>query len=176
MSLAIESEAVLRMRENNYTVKKRLLIKRIMRKLLVTLFLILGCCLSAIGQTPSYYIKYDYDAAGNRIARRCLEITLPQQRSTTVNIDTTGVEADLNDLKVTIYPNPTRGVIVAGLSIYTPNVHITYILYTTDGKKLQQLNAESDRTLINLSNCSPGVYLLMVIANKKELEFKIIKQ
>lgn len=147
-----------------------------MRKQLVILCLILGSCLSVLGQTSSYYIKYDYDAAGNRIARRYLEVTLPQLRSATAPIDTTGVEADLNDLKVSIYPNPTKGVIIAGLSIYTPNANITYILYTTDGKKLQQINAESDRTSIDLSNCSPGVYLLKVISNKKELEFKIIKQ
>jgi len=94
-----------------------------MIKQLVTLCLILGGCLSALGQTPSYYIKYDYDAAGNRIARRCLEVTL---RSATAPMDSSEVEADLNDLKVTIYPNPTKGVIVAGLSAFTPNALICF--------------------------------------------------
>ncbi len=144
-----------------------------MRKQLVTLCLIIGGCLSALGQTPSYYIKYDYDAAGNRIARRCLEVTL---RSATAPMDSSEVEADLNDLKVTIYPNPTKGVIVAGLSAFSPNALISFMLFTTDGRKLQQLNAQSDRTSIDLSNLSPGVYFLKVVANKKELEFKIIKQ
>jgi hypothetical protein len=101
---------------------------------------------------------------------------LPQQRSSTAPIDTIGAEAELNDLKVTIYPNPTKGTIVAGLSTFITTSSVSYILYTVDGRNLQQLNAESDRTSIDLSYYKPGVYLLRVFANKKELEFKIIKQ
>jgi len=144
-----------------------------MKKTLVTFCLVLGSCLSVLGQSPSNYIKYDYDAAGNRISRRCLSVTL---RSATAPMDSSEVEGALNELKVTIYPNPTRGVIVAGLSTFSPNTSITYILFTADGRKLQQLNAESDRTPIDLSNYTPGVYLLKVVADKKNLEFKIIKQ
>jgi len=144
-----------------------------MKKILTTWCFALCFFFSVLGQTNSYYIKYDYDAAGNRITRRCLEVTL---RSATAPMDSSEVEADLNDLKVTIYPNPTKGVIVAGLSAFNPTTRITYMLFTADGRKLQQLNAQSDRTSIDLSNCSPGVYLLKVFANKKELEFKIIKQ
>ena len=144
-----------------------------MRKLNVTICLVLVGCLFVLGQSPSYFIKYDYDVAGNRIARRYLSVTL---RSATAPIDSTDVEAEFNDLKVTIYPNPTRGVIVAGLSTFTPASTISYILYTSEGKMHQHLNAESDRTPINLASYTPGVYLLKVIANKNNLEFKIIKQ
>lgn len=139
----------------------------------VILYLSLLFCFHILGQSTSYSIKYDYDAAGNRISRKCLEVIL---RSANVPIDTSGVEGALNNLKVTIYPNPTKRVILVGLSTYTPNASIKYILFTADGKKLQQLNAESDRTQVDLSNYAPGVYLLKIIANKKELEFKIIKQ
>ncbi|HEY5499283.1 MAG TPA: T9SS type A sorting domain-containing protein [Bacteroidales bacterium] len=144
-----------------------------MKKTLVTFCLFIGSCLFILGQSPSYYIKYDYDAAGNRITRKCLSVTL---RSATAPIDSSEVEGGLNELKVTIYPNPTKGVIVAGLSTFNPKASISYILYTADGKKIQQLNAESDRTPIDLSNYTPGIYLLKVVADKKNLEFKIIKQ
>ncbi|HET9570966.1 MAG TPA: T9SS type A sorting domain-containing protein [Bacteroidales bacterium] len=147
-----------------------------MRKLLITSCIILCGCISAFGQAPANYIKYDYDAAGNRIARRYIEVLLPQRRSAAAPFDTTGVEVDLNELKVTIYPNPTRGVVIACLSAFSPNVIITYILFNADGKKLQQLNAESDRTPIDLSNYPPSAYILKVLANKKEIEFKIIKK
>lgn len=145
---------------------------KLMKKILSFCFA-LGFFFSVLGQTNSYYIKYDYDAAGNRISRKCLPVTL---RSATAPMDSSEVEGDLNDLKVTIYPNPTRGAIVAGLSTFNPTSSVSYFLYSADGRKLQQLNAESDRTSIDLSHYTPGVYLLKVFANKKELEFKIIKQ
>jgi len=143
-----------------------------MRKPLVTFCIAIGCCLSVLGQSASYYIKYDYEAAGSRISRKCLDVTLPELRSATAPVDTSGVEADLNDLTVTIYPNPSKGSIVAGLSTFIPTSSVFYILYTADSRKLQQLNAESVRTSINLSSYSPGVYQLKVFADKKSSNSK----
>jgi hypothetical protein len=143
------------------------------RKMLTTFFLVFGCCLTLLGQSPSYYIKYDYDAAGNRISRRCNSVTL---RSATAPIDSSIIDDSLDELKVSIYPNPTKGAIIAGLSVFNPTTSVSYILFSAEGRKLQQLVAYSDRTPIDLSNYSPGIYLLKIIVNKKELEFKIIKQ
>ncbi len=50
------------------------------------------------------------------------------------------------------------------------------LLFTPDGKKLKSISAQSDRTPIDLSPYPAGWYLLKIIAETKNIEFKIIKQ
>jgi hypothetical protein len=144
-----------------------------MLKLIATLCLTIALNYSVLGQSTSYYIKYDYDAAGNRISRKCLEVTL---RSANVPIDTSGVEGDLNNFKVTIYPNPTKGAIVVGIPSYLPNRKIELTVFSSDGKTLKQMIVQADRTFLDLSTYSSGLYLLLVKEGEKSIECKIVKQ
>lgn len=144
-----------------------------MRKKIVSIFFLFGNLFVVVGQSTSNYISYEYDAAGNRTSRMCLSVTL---RSAIAPTDSSEVSATIDEIKVIIYPNPTKGTIIAGLSTFDPKVQVSFMLFTSDGKKLQQLNAESDQTPINLSSYNPGIYLLKISTKDKELEFKIIKQ
>jgi hypothetical protein len=121
-------------------------------------------------------ISYTYDSAGNRISRKYITAILKSATVTEEQKDSTNVEADLGELKVTIYPNPTRGTIVAGVKNYDASLSIQFSLFTPDGKLLQTLSAQNDHTPIEMSSYAAGWYLLRVVAGDKSMEFKIIKQ
>jgi hypothetical protein len=65
---------------------------------------------------------------------------------------------------------------VVGITGYKPLTTIQMLLFTPDGKKLKSISAQSDRTPIDLSPYPAGWYLLKIIAETKNIEFKIIKQ
>jgi hypothetical protein len=122
-------------------------------------------------------ISYTYDAAGNRIARKYVTATLTRSaNASNEQPDSTNVEAGLGELKVTLYPNPTRGTIVVGITGYDSQTPILLTLFTPDGKLLKSLSAQSDRTPIEMASYAAGWYLLRVVSGDKTLEFKIIKQ
>lgn len=147
-----------------------------MSKLFITFCLVIGGFVTVVGQSPTYYIKYDYDAAGNRISRKCLEVTLPQLRSNSVPIDSSSVADELNEIKVTIFPNPTKGVIIVELSDFSPQANLKFSLFSSDGKILKRVVPQSDRTSMDLSSYSSGLYLLYIAAGENKIECKIIKQ
>jgi hypothetical protein len=145
-----------------------------MKELIVILSIIAACFVSVLCQANNYIVIYDYDAAGNRISRQC--VLVPFYASSPKKTDSTKVVEVLGDLKITIYPNPTRGIIEVGLSTYDPKVSVNYNLFTSEGKLIVQISAQSDRTLIDLSAYPAGWFLLRATTKEKEILFKIIKQ
>jgi hypothetical protein len=139
------------------------------------LFFVFFMSLSAISYADSVdNVIYTYDSAGNRISRTVVICVLPQLRS--AHADTSSVEDQLNELKVILYPNPTRGAIQIGLSQYTKNEPISFMLFSPDGKKIMNASAASDLTTMDLSPFPSGWYILRVIKKDEELMFKIIKE
>ncbi|MDD4972397.1 MAG: T9SS type A sorting domain-containing protein [Paludibacter sp.] len=127
-------------------------------------------------------IAYTYDKAGNRLSR-LYEVILPEQRSATApespraKRDSIPVEARLSDLKVTIYPNPTKGALTVDISGVPLNEKVNMRLYNPQGLQLQNINTFDGSTPIDMSSYKPGWYILRVLTtDKKNLEFKIIKE
>jgi hypothetical protein len=78
---------------------------------------------------------------------------------------------DLNEL--TIYPNPTTGVInLEGLSVEKETI---LSVYNMKGQLITQKVAIEHKAGVDLSQQSPGIYLL-VIKNDRTQTFKIIKE
>jgi Secretion system C-terminal sorting domain len=74
-----------------------------------------------------------------------------------------------------VYPNPTKNTIK--LSIESPDFdNMSYRLFDINGKLIQEMKVESEKTEISMHNLVPSIYFLRVIKNRKELKtFKIIK-
>lgn len=119
-------------------------------------------------------IGYTYDTAGNRTTRKITLVTL--RSANAAPIDSSQVDSELGDLKVTIFPNPTRGTIWVGLNNYKSATNVKLMLYSPEGKPLKTITSQEDRTPIDLSEYPIGGYLLHVIVGDKKFDFKIIKQ
>lgn len=120
-------------------------------------------------------IKYTYDNAGNRIKK---EIVLSATRSAPEHEeeDPVSYEEKLRETQVTIYPNPTKGMLridISGVDKFE-NARIT--LYDLNGKLLQQWNDISQSNVIDLSGQSPDIYIMQVAYNGQVSSWKIVKE
>ncbi|MEA4840820.1 MAG: T9SS type A sorting domain-containing protein [Bacteroidales bacterium] len=120
-------------------------------------------------------ISYTYDSAGNRISRQYVV----ELRSATVpkaeGIDSTSVETFLEDLSVSVYPNPTKGALAVKATNVPKDKKVSMKLYSPQGMQLQSIDIIEGTTPINMSTYSSGWYLLRVSTGEKALDFKIIK-
>jgi hypothetical protein len=122
-------------------------------------------------------VIYNYDAAGNRILRKIGPVLL---RSATVDptekLDSVMVEAEMGDMDVSVYPNPTRGALYVEVSGGDPKKDISMKLFSPQGANLQNIKNATPKSYINMSAYPSGWYVLRVHAGDKDLEFKVIKQ
>src|SRR5690606_30987485 len=71
----------------------------------------------------------------------------------------------------TCFPNPMNEVLYLGANSTLDNV----IIYTISGKKVLDQNIGAATTEINVSNLSPGIYLMKVISKDQTGIYKLIK-
>lgn len=92
-----------------------------------------------------------------------------------ISVVTTVEEATVINLSVSVYPNPTTDFLI----LKVENIELSalsYELYNTQGKLLQNQKIESNRISIPMSNLVPATYLVKVKQENKEIKiFKIIK-
>lgn len=120
-------------------------------------------------------IKYTYDNAGNRLTRQ-KEIVV-QTRGALIDEEEPSVyEEELSETKVTIYPNPTRGMLKVDISGVEKFENARISLYDLTGKLLQQWAGISQSNEIDLSERTPGMYIMQVAYNGKISSWKIIKE
>lgn len=120
-------------------------------------------------------IRYTYDEAGNRTKR---EIVLPSTRSMSENEEETPdmYEEKLRETKVTIYPNPTKGMLRVDISGVDNFEDARISLYDLNGKLLQQWNSVSQSNAIDLSGQTSGMYLMQIAYDGKVSSWKKVKE
>ncbi len=78
-------------------------------------------------------------------------------------------------LEIRTYPNPTRDFIKLNLGSYKIN-KLQFFLFDINGKLLMNKNITNKATMIPMSQYIPGIYIIKITDNKKEIKaFKIIK-
>lgn len=77
---------------------------------------------------------------------------------------------EINHINLGIYPNPSSGVFTlnSGNSLYK---NYTVSVFNIVGNLVKQFTWNGEKTTIDLTNCSKGVYIVKV-NNKEEAEFK----
>ena len=83
---------------------------------------------------------------------------------------TTG-DFDLENSKITVYPNPSSDK----FTLITPEKS-TITVISPDGKIISELKASTENTEIQLVNEPSGVYLIQIISNTKSTVKKVIKK
>jgi hypothetical protein len=138
-----------------------------MKQLLLFFVLFAGFTLSAQNVT------YNYDAAGNRTERIIALSASPQLRS---SAETTPLEDILDEKKIKIYPNPTKGMLAVEIMDFNNEAKGEYTIHDMAGKLIQRQEAVSGRTTFDLSGQPTGIYLLRIKLNNEILTWKIVKE
>lgn len=119
-------------------------------------------------------IKYTYDDGGNRLSRK-QEIVV-KTRSAVNEEEPSIYEEKLAETKVTIYPNPTRGMLkidISGVKVFE-NAAIS--LYDLTGTLLQRWENITQSNAVDISDRNLGVYIMQVTYNGNTSSWKIIKE
>ena len=157
------------------------------------LFLMMWFVPCVLGQTPQT-VSYEYDAAGNRILRSKI-ITMKSSSSSTEGSKTKSAIADpnantdvvasseiqkyedlLGERKVTIYPNPTQGLLRVDFHGYGDMKAARLLLFDMHGKLLRQMNKVDPSNTLDLSQYPAGMYILQMIEGNAKSEWKIVKE
>src|SRR5690606_15177392 len=83
-------------------------------------------------------------------------------------------EAELSNLDIRIYPNPTKGV----LKVEIPDIgdiKPTLVVYNLQGKQLVHKTVSNQISTINLSVHPAGMYIMKIVNGQESLDWKIIK-
>ena len=150
--------------------------KRIFKRIAVIflLFVVLSMWAAADAYAQNK-IKYTYDSAGNRLSRQ-KEIVVQTRGALSDEEEPSVYEEELSETKVTIYPNPTKGVLKVDISGVEKFENAQISLYDLTGKLLQQWAGISQSNIIDLSERTPRMYIMQVAYNGKISSWKIIKE
>ncbi|MDR1543947.1 MAG: T9SS type A sorting domain-containing protein [Prevotellaceae bacterium] len=152
----------------------------------ITFSLILFCFVfSAIKSQNT--VNFDYDNAGNCIIKyKTVVMQSPAhtparnnsegEEDNTQNTDSVQVEDILGDIKITLFPNPTKGILQIEFQNKDAETTAYYTLSELNGKHIFSGASASNPLLLNLSGYSTGAYLLRLKINNKTETYKIIKQ
>ena len=120
-------------------------------------------------------IKYTYDDAGNRLTRK-KEIVVQTRGALNNGEEPSVYEEELSETKVTIYPNPTKGMLKVDISGVEKFENARISLYDLTGKLLQQWAGISQSNEIDLSERTPGMYIMQIVYHGNASSWKIIKE
>ena len=138
---------------------------------------------------PPLPVGYDYDAAGNRVRRKVIELPLPSfappapQDSLQADEGTSGQVTEelyfvekMAQTEIKIYPNPTTEKITLEILGWQDLQTGMFTLFSLTGQLLQEQPVHSATTAISLAGLPKGAYILKVHINNRTEDWKIIKQ
>ncbi|MCR5115580.1 MAG: T9SS type A sorting domain-containing protein [Bacteroidales bacterium] len=92
----------------------------------------------------------------------------------TVVVDHTGVSENDGSNYMLVYPNPTHGTVTVQCNGNNSDAIYVYDIY---GKQVRTMNAIGETTVIDLSDCAPGVYVLRICKDNAVIgTAKIVKE
>lgn len=129
-----------------------------------------------------FKMVYGFDNTGNRTSRTIV-MTVVGRKSEAVFDSTDNREEKrekftdvLEGSSISIYPNPTRGVLVVQITHLTSDKSVSIILYDLSGRVVVRKERVMEHTLIDISGQPMGTYILKIFNDNKTTEWKIIKQ
>lgn len=141
---------------------------------------------TASGGTPPYGYLWDNDGTGNTSTNEDLtnlpggvyNVTVTDQNGCTesvqVIVGSSVAVAEIDDLRIEVYPNPSNGMIMIR-SIGDAGAQIT--VFDLNGKQVLAQQSTSDPETIYLDALSSGVYILNVRTTKgKTASIRIVKE
>ena len=143
-----------------------------MKRNIITVILLTIASIS-FAQTP-LPIEISYDAAGNRITRKVLQISMMSKGG---NCSDSSYYLDqMQSVQMRIYPNPTQGKVYIEMSEVEEDSPNRICLYDNQGKLVYKSDGFGNTIEIDISTYPTGYYMVELYANGKHTTWKIIKQ
>lgn len=148
---------------------------------LYILFLVLGMFAQAYGQVIPIRV-YEYDAAGNRIVRKVLELPVPDnmynntESDSVCHVDSVYYIDNVQDYTIKIYPNPTSSLIYVDIEGDNADKNATLSVYNISGSLLHTKQITGNSTIVDLSNYPVGAYLVIMQLKNEKTTWKVLKK
>lgn len=84
-------------------------------------------------------------------------------------------EAEMSDIDIRIFPNPTTDALTVGITGFQDNGDLQYTIFSADGKTIASGSIDGSLTQIPMQRYSGGIYLLRIRDGKSERNYRIIK-
>lgn len=139
-----------------------------------TINIVLLTLLCLVVQTKAQRVEFNYDFDGNMIERKMLVLD-PQHVKSTPKVQEE-VIAELGEQKITLYPNPTKGMFQIAITLLDTDQKNYFHLYSLSGSRLLEKKISGEYTNIDISKYPTGTYLLDVFLGDKVSRWKVIKQ
>jgi len=129
-------------------------------------------------------VEYDYDASGNRILRKVIDLQVAPPAPTMAVVQGSPEEEPaepeyfvekIAQVEMKIYPNPTTEKITLEIAGWAALQTGIFKLFSLSGQLLQEQQVHSTNTTISLSGFPKGTYLLQVQINNRTETWKVIK-
>lgn len=124
----------------------------------------------------SQNIKFNYDACGNRIARLIVIKSTEASITDSIVPIATNQDQNLENIQITIYPNPTTNKVQITCTGYENSMKINAYLFSEKGELLKSFMLADLNQVLDLEYYSAGLYYLRFRINDKVESWKIIKQ
>jgi len=166
--------------------------------LLLSAFCFFSISASAQDVVPSVSVSYTYDASGNRLSRtiNMKAPTAPPPQDSTENVvddeeeiiapipnieneDQTPQEVytdALSETLITIYPNPTRGLLTVKMSNMPQHAASSLTLFDMQGRVITQQQSLAEENKLDISAQPPGTYIMRIAVGDENVSWKIVKQ
>lgn len=144
-----------------------------MTKFIIIFIAAVGFSCSINAQTQT--IKYGYDLAGNRTSRTIL-ISKSAEEAEENQEQIKPVDDNLGEIKVLIFPNPTKGELKVELLNLNDETPVFMALYDIQGVTLFNIESAGITNLIDISGYPAGNYYLVIKANNLQTNWTIVKQ
>ena len=145
-------------------------------KILKTALVFIGLAFIAQAGFSQNKVIFAYDAAGNRTSRTIDMSSKSAPQQDTQEEQPAGFSEILAGVRITIYPNPTDGLIKVDIQDLPEGETATLNLYSLSGVLILSKEKVTASTEINITGQADGVYLLKIVAGKEQSEWKIIKK
>ena len=140
-----------------------------------TAALLFAGCVMFAGTECLAAIKYEYDDAGNRI-RRFEEIPMHAKMKNADEQTTDIFEEELPEMKISITPNPTKGILQVEITNAETLQGVEILLYNPQGTLIKRLGNLAEQTTLDISSQPDGIYIMQIVQNNKKIStWKIIK-
>lgn len=143
-----------------------------MKRIIIAMALLAIAGLS-VAQNP-LPIEISYDAAGNRIMRKVLQISMMSKGGN--HTDSTYYIDQMQSVQMVVYPNPTQGKIYVELPKMEESVPNMFRLYDNQGKLIYESVVLGNTLEIDISLYPTGCYMVELYVNGERTTWKLIKQ
>lgn len=140
-------------------------------KLFILILFVLSC-----GFVYGQYVNYRYDASGNRVERKLIDMTYKSAGAEEEEEEEEEHEDVLADVSFSIFPNPTTGLLKVRVCNIPEGEQIKIELYNINGTLIEKRNYSNSEEILDLSSQLQGVYLLVITMKEQSSTWKILKR